>query len=450
MLEALRDIVGAPHVLADAALTERYRVDWTGRFRGTDDAVVVRPATTAQVAAVINLCRQAGIGVVPQGGNTGLVGGAIPLDGAIVLSLERMAQVRDLNATAGHALVDGGAALATLQHAARDAGWAYGVDIAARDSATIGGNVATNAGGLRVLRYGDTRRQLIGVEFVTGTGEVVSDLTGTLRNNTGYHLPSLLCGSEGTLGVVTQVRVRLVPHLTERATALLRFDDPRAACVAAESLRRTVPTAESIELFFAPGVRLVCDAFDLAPPFATIDGGYVLVEAADMVDPTDALGVAVASLDGVADVAVATDDARRAALWRHRELHTDAINRHGVPHKLDVAVPPGSLADFVAAVGPAVAAADPDARVINFGHAGEAAIHVNVLGPAPDDDAVDNAVLQLVAEFGGSISAEHGIGRAKLDWLGRTVPPEEVRLRRQIKAAFDPAGIMNPGVLLPG
>ncbi|HVV37739.1 MAG TPA: FAD-binding oxidoreductase [Acidimicrobiales bacterium] len=439
MIDALRDVVGAANALDDPEAMERYVVDWTGRFRGTALAVV-RPATTNEVAAIVALCRDNGVAIVPQGGNTGLVGGAVPDGGSIVLSLERLTTIDPVDALAGQVTVGAGATLSAVQAAARAAGWGYGVDIAARDSATIGGNIATNAGGLRVLRYGDTRRQLVGVEFVTGAGEVVTDLSGTLRDNTGYHLPSLLCGSEGTLGVVTRARLRLVAPQPERATALLRFDSHRDACVAAESLRRSLPAAESIELFFDDGVRLVCDAFGLAPPFADVDGGYVLVEAADTSDPTPALAAAADTLGGVADVAVATDAARRAALWRYRELHTDAISRAGIPHKLDIAVPPGTVADFLDAL-PAVVG---DATVIAFGHAGEAAIHVNVLGPAPDDDTVDDTVLRLVVQFGGSISAEHGIGRAKLRWLDLAQSPEEQALRARIKAAFDPEGIMNP------
>jgi FAD/FMN-containing dehydrogenase len=443
VLHALRDVVGGAHVVDDPEVMERYVVDWTGRFRGTARAVV-RPGTTGEVAAIVRCCRDNAIGVVPQGGNTGLVGGAVPLAGEIVLSLERLTKIDAVNDLAGQVTVDAGATLSALQAAARAAGWEYGVDIAARDSATVGGNVATNAGGLRVMRYGDTRRQVTGVELVTGAGEVITDLSGTLRDNTGYHLPSLVCGSEGTLGVVTRVRVRLVPPLPERATSLVRFARRRDASVAAEALRRVVPTAESIELFFAEGVRLVCDAFNLAPPFAEVDGGYVLIEAADATDPTPALAAAVETLAGVTDVAVATDAPRRAALWKHRELHTEAISRVGIPHKLDVAVPPGALADFLDAL-PAVVG---DARVIPFGHAGEAAVHVNILGPAPEDEAVDDAVLRLVTDFGGSISAEHGIGRAKVRWLDLAYGADELALRARLKTAFDPDQIMNPGVLI--
>ncbi len=445
---ALRDVVGPSHVIDDSDVTERYRVDWTGRFRGTA-TTVVRPATGDEVAAVVLICRDHGVGVVPQGGNTGLVGGSVPLDGELVLSLERMAAIDEVDNVAGHVLAGAGAPLAAVQRAAAEAGWSYGIDISARDTATIGGTVATNAGGLRVVRYGDTRRQLTGVEFVSGAGDIISSLSGVLRNNTGYHLPSLVCGSEGTLGVVTRARLRLVSAFTHRSTALLRFDVARDATVAAESLRRFVPNAESIELFFDDGVRLVCDAFGLAAPFTGMRGGYVLVEAADFEDPTPQLAAAAESLSGVTEVAVATDTTRRAALWQYRDRHTEAIATIGVPHKIDVAVAPGAMADFLDAVPAVVERASPGARVISFGHAGEAAVHVNVIGPAPDDDTVDEAVLRLVAAHGGSISAEHGIGRAKVRWLDLAYGAEEQQLRRRIKAAFDPAGIMNPGVLLP-
>jgi FAD/FMN-containing dehydrogenase len=446
-VRALRDVVGADHVIDDPDITERYRVDWTGRYRGAE-ATVVRPTTTDEVAAVVRTCREHGVAVVPQGGNTGLVGGSVPLDGELVVSLERMAAIEEVDELAGHVRAGAGATLSAVQRAASDAGWAYGVDISARDTATIGGNVATNAGGLRVLRYGDTRRQLSGLEFVTGEGAIVSDLSGTLRNNTGYHLPSLMCGSEGTLGIVTRARLRLVPAFTNRSTALLRFDHPRDAIVAAESLRRFLATAESVELFFADGVRLVCEAFGIAPPFGETKGGYVLVEAADFEDPTPELATATESLTGVAEVAVATDAARRAALWQYRDRHTEAIATIGIPHKLDVAVPPGAMADFLDAVPAVVETAAPGARVISFGHAGEAAVHVNIIGPASDDDAVDEALLRLVAGHGGSISAEHGIGRAKVRWIDLAYDRDEQQLRRNIKAAFDPDGIMNPGVLL--
>lgn len=446
-MRELREIVGARNVLDDPDVTQRYRVDWTGRF-AAPPTTVVRPASTDEVAAVLRVCAQDGIAIVPQGGNTGLVGGSVPLDGEIVLSLERLNAIESVDDLAGQLVVCAGTTLAEVQRAAATAGWSYGVDIASRASATIGGTIATNAGGLHTVRYGDTRRQLTGIELVTGNGQVITELSGVLRNNTGYDVPGLACGSEGTLGVITRARVRLVPTIPNRSAALLRFANPAEAANAAEAIRRFLPTVESIELFFAAGMQLVCETFGLTPPFADTNGGYVLVEAADFDDPTAQLAHAVDSLIGVSDVAVATDSARRAALWEYRERHTEAIAAVGVAHKLDVAVAPGSLAAFVAAVLPTIEAAAPGSRTWLFGHAGEAAIHVNVVGPSPEDYAVDEAVLRLVAQFGGSISAEHGIGRAKRAWLDLAYSAEQQQIRRAIKAAFDPHRICNPAVLI--
>ena len=444
----LRGVVGGAHVLADPDVTGRYRRDWTGRFTA-GPALVVRPETTEEAAAIVQLCLRREVAIVPQGGNTGLVGGSVPLSGELVLSTERLAGVEAVTEHAGDVTARAGTPLAEVQRAALDSGWRYGVDIASRDSATIGGTVATNAGGLRVLRYGDTRRQLVGVEVVTGTGEVVSALGGTLRDNTGYHLPSLLAGSEGTLGVVTRVRVRLVPRLRERTTALVRFGRESDAATSAEAVRGVLPDVESAELFFGPGLELVCSAFGLPAPFRETAGGYLLVEAAGTGDPTAALADAVAGLPGVADVAVAGDQAARDRLWRYRELHTEAVATVGTAHKLDVALPPGSLAAFVAQVPRVVSEVAPGARTWLFGHGGESSVHVNVTGPANDDDSVDDAVLQLVTGMDGSISAEHGVGRTKLGWLGVARGEADLALLRRVKAAFDPAGIMNPAVLVP-
>ena len=443
----LRAITGPSGVVDDPELTHRYRHDWTGRF-GTDAPVVVaRPATAGDVAAIITQCAQHRVAVVPQGGNTGLVGGSVPLDGELVLSTDRLTGIDALDGTTGLLTARAGTPLAVVQQAAARVGWRYGVDIASRDSATIGGTVATNAGGLHVLRYGATRAQLTGAAFVDGTG-ARHELSGaTLRDNTGYDLAGLLCGSEGTLGIVTDVRVRLVADLPYRTAALLRFDEPRAAAVAVERLRGALASVESAEFFFADGLELVCATFSYPAPFAETAGGYVLVEVADSDDRTVALGTAVDGLPGVSDVAVADDPTGRARLWRYRERHTEAIATVGIPHKLDVALPPGSLAEFVDRVPGVIDAVDPDARVWLFGHGGEASVHVNVTGPDAADDATDDAVLDLVVAMGGSISAEHGIGRAKRGRLDLVRAPADRALRQRLRAAFDPHGIMNPGVL---
>jgi FAD/FMN-containing dehydrogenase len=445
----LTEIVGPLNLLGDADVLAGYAVDWTGRFAGTTPAVV-RPGSTDEVAAVVQACVAHGIAVVPQGGNTGLVGGSVPLEGEVVLSLTRLSALDAVDPAASQVTAGAGATIAALHAAAMRAGLAYGVDLASRDAATVGGTIATNAGGLRVLRYGDTRAQLVGVEAVLGDGSVVSHLAGLPRDNTGYHLPSLLAGSEGTLGIITRARLRLVAATTSRTVALLAFASCDDAVSALGPLRSSCATVEAIELFLPAGLRLVCDVMGAAPPFASLDGhgAYLLVEAAGRRDTEADLADAVASLAGVLDVAVAVDEPRRAALWAYREHHTEAINRVGTPHKLDVAVPLRALAHFVDEVPSVVASVAPEARTWLFGHAADGNVHVNVTGVDPDDERADDAVLRFTASLEGSISAEHGIGRAKTEWLALNRSDAERAAFRAIKHALDPAGILNPGVLL--
>jgi FAD/FMN-containing dehydrogenase len=444
------EVVGDTNVLTDPEVTASYAVDWTGRFRGAA-AAVIRPGSTQEVAEVVVRCRHQGLALVPQGGNTGLVGGGVPLHGEVVLSLRRLDRVGPVDAVAGQVTAGAGAAVGAVQRAATDAGWAYGVDLASRDTATVGGGVATNAGGLRVLRYGDTRAQLLGVEAVLGTGAVVSHLGGLVKDNTGYHLPTLLCGSEGTLGVVTAARLRLVPPAPCRVAALLAFGDGDAAVTAAGLLRRSVTTLSAAELMLGPGMDLVCRTAELPPPFASPHPAYLFVEASAATDPLDELSSAVGSLSGVLDVAVAEDPTRIAALWRYREAHPEAVNALGAPHKLDVTLPAPALADFVARAPQVVSEVAPRARTWLWGHVGDGNVHVNVTGVAPDDDRVDEAVLREAAAAGGSISAEHGIGTAKRQWLDLVRSPNEIAAFRAIKGALDPDGVLNPQVLLgPG
>jgi FAD/FMN-containing dehydrogenase len=441
-------VVGRQHVLVDPDLVAGYCTDWTGRFVGRTPAVV-RPGSTDEVAGVMSACRRHGAALSLQGGNTGLAGGAVPLRGEVVCSLRRLTTLSAVDGVSGQLTAGAGVPIAAVQAAAAAAGWSYGVDFASRDSATVGGSVATNAGGLRVLRYGDTRAQLLGVEAVLGTGDVVSHLGGLTKDNTGYHLPSLLCGSEGTLGVVTAVRLRLVSQERERVVALLAFDDVVSAVVAVGSLRAGLAALSAAELFFDEGLALVCRVTGLAAPFASHHRVYVLVEAAGSLDPSPALAAAVDALRGVADAAVATDAGRAGQLWRYREAHTEAIATVGTPHKLDVTVPAGSMVDFVATVPAIVQAVCPGAQTWLFGHAGDGNLHVNVTGAAPADDRIDEAVLSLAARMGGSISAEHGIGAAKARWLSLNRSPAEISAFRAIKGALDPDGLLNPSVLFP-
>ena len=453
-MTALADVVGPSHVLTDPELTLSYERDWTGRFEGRA-AAVVRPGSTAEVAAVLAHLHDAGRPVVPQGGNTGLVGGGVPLHGEVVLSLRRLGALEAVDVAAGQVTAGAGATLAAVDAAAAAAGLAFGVDLAARDSATVGGMAATNAGGLRMLRYGGMRAQTAGVEAVRADGRVLTHLGGLAKDNTGYDLAGLLAGSEGTLAVITRLRLRLVPRLEYRTAGLLAFDSADAAVEALVALRHRLPgTLEAVELFLADGVALVCDHLGLAPPFGRLDPVYLLVEVAGAHDPTDELAEAVLGggvADRALDTAVEADPAGRARLWRYREAHTEAINAAGVPVKLDVTLPTGELAGFLPAACAAVEAAAPGARCVLFGHAGDGNVHVNVLRAEEPGRAaaVEDAVLRLVARLGGSISAEHGIGTAKRRWLHLNRSPAEIETFRAIKAAFDPAGILNPHVLLP-
>jgi len=374
------------------------------------------------------------------------VGGGVP-DGEVVLDLRRLNSV-DVDAVAGQVRAGAGATVAAVQAAARDAGLRYGVDLASRDSATVGGTIATNAAGLRALRLGDTRAQLIDVEAVLSTGAVISRRTGLTRDNSGYDLPRWICGSEGTLAVVTAARLRLLPEPADRATALLAFADVGAAVTAAASLRRE-STVEVLELMLAAGIALVCEQHALPAPFPAEHPVLLLVEATAAADAAAILGALVEDLPGLVDAAVGVDAADARRLWGYRELHTESVSRVGVPHKLDVALPLPAFAAFVEAVGPAVAGRWPEAAVWMWGHVGEGNLHLNVTGIDPADDDLDDVVLRMVADAGGSISAEHGIGRAKQRWLPLVRSAEEIAVWRAVKAAFDPTGTLNPGVLLP-
>lgn len=447
-LDELRAAVGAEHVLVDADLTASYETDWTGRFTGRSGCVV-RPRDTEQVAAVLRACDGAGVPVVVQGGNTGLVGGGVPAGGEVLLSLTRLDELGEVDVAAGQVTAGAGVTLAALQAHARAAGLDFGVDLAARDSATVGGLVATNAGGIRVLRYGSMRAQLLGAEAVLADGAVVSRMAGLLKDGTGYDLVSLLAGSEGTLGVVTRARLRLVPRATARCVALLAMAGTQEAVDLLPGLRERLPALSGAELVFAEGIALVRKHSGLPAPFEQDYPAYLLLECADRTDPTDALVEAVGEADGLLDARIASDAAGQRALWAYREQHTEAISAEGVPVKLDVSVPLRALPDLVARLQPTVAAVVPEARTIVFGHVNEGNLHVNVLDVGDRYEQVTDTVLQLVAELAGSISSEHGVGRAKTAWLGLSRSATEIAAMQAIKSALDPRGTLNPGVLLP-
>jgi FAD/FMN-containing dehydrogenase len=443
----LQSIVGEEHVLTDPDLVASYVTDWTGRYTGTASAVV-RPASTAEVAAVLRHCTETGTRVVVQGGNTGLVGGGIPYGGEVLLSTARLTDVGPVDPAAAQVSVGAGVTLSRLQDEARKHDLEFGVDLAARDSATVGGLVATNAGGIRVLRYGSMRAQVVGLEAVLPSGEVISRMAGLAKDGTGYDLVGLLAGSEGTLAVVTAVRVRLWPRLTQRAVALLAMGSTEDAVALLPGLRRSLPSLSAAELFYGEGLALVRKHGNLPAPFAQEHAAYLLLECCDTKDPLEELAAAVENAEGLVDATVATDAAGQRALWAYRETHTESINAEGVPLKLDVSVPTGRLPELANALDATIKQVCPQARPVVFGHVNEGNLHVNVLDTGELYDEVSDAVLRLVASLEGSISSEHGVGRAKAAYLPLSRSAAEIAAMRAIKQALDPTGTLNPGVLL--
>jgi FAD/FMN-containing dehydrogenase len=450
----LASVVGAAHVLVDADVVAGYTTDWTRRFSGPA-VLVVRPGTTSEVAGVLRTCLGARVPVVVQGGNTGLVGASVPPPAGaspppVVLSTTRLDRIGPVDEASCQLTAGAGATLAAVQAAARAADLAFPVDLPSRDSATIGGMAATNAGGVHVLRHGPMRNQVLGTEAVLADGSVLAHLAGLLKDNTGYDWPQLLIGSEGTLGVITAVRLRLVPRHPERAVALVGVESTAAAVELAAEMRRLSDGLSAAEVFYDDGLDLVCRHGGFDPPLRTRRPVYLLLEAVGRRSVVDQLAAALAEAD-VDDAATALsgDEAGVARLWAYRERHSEAVSRIGVPHKLDVTVPVSALADFERAVRGLVAEGWPGSTLVLFGHVADGNLHVNVVGPPPEDESVDGAVLELVASFGGSISAEHGVGRAKTPWLGLSRTPAELATMRVMKDALDPAGILNPGVLLP-
>ena len=448
LLAELIAICGSEHVLTDPDVTAGYTTDWTRRFHGAARCVI-RPGDVDQVARALLACARHGAPVVPQGGNTGLVGGGVPAgQGAVVLSARRLRRLDPVDTLSGQVTAGAGVTIAELRaHAAR-AGLEYGVDLAARDSATVGGTIATNAGGIQTIRYGPTRAQLLGLEAALANGSVISRLGGIQADNTGYDLTQLIAGSEGTLAVITAARFRLWPAEPPTLTVLAGVPGIEAAAALQAEIRSLVPAVRAAEYFEAAGLALVRAHTGLPAPLERDYPAYLLVDAAASDDDAERMVVLAPLQDG----AVAMDAQARAGLWAYRERHTESISAAGIPHKLDVAMPLARLAAFRAELDSVIAKAAwgaRDARAIVFGHIGAGNLHVNVLGPAPDDDSVDDAVLRLAAEHGGTISAEHGIGRAKAAVLHLSRSAAEIEAMRAVKSAFDPAGLLNPGVLFP-
>lgn len=440
LVDDLRAVVGQRHVLTDADVRATYETDWLRQWHGTTPCVV-RPGSAAEVADVLHVCAAAGVAVVPQGGNTGLVGGGVPRGGAVLLSMQRFTELGEVDALAMQVTAGAGATIEALQQHARAAGLDFAVDWGARATATVGGAVNTNAGGSRVVRFGTMRAQVMGLQAVLADGSVITQLDGLPKETAGPHLPSVLVGSEGTLAVVTAARLRLVPWYRETAAAVIACDSLVHA-VGLLPMLRQLPSLDAVELLMPDALAVACRHLGVTPPLDPASAGaFVLVDCAGHTDPSDDLAQLLQSERGI----IATD-ARRELLFHIRDHVTIAIGALGVPLKLDVAVPVQHLDRLVRR---ATSALPSGAQLVVFGHLAEGNLHVNVLGAGAAAADVRETVLAAAVELGGTVSAEHGIGVAKTDWLQRMKGPAAYGALLAIKRALDPQGMLNPGVLFP-
>lgn len=465
LLPALRDALGEAGLITDAERMQSYLSDWRNAYRG-QAAAVLRPGTTEEVAAAVRLCAQAGVALVPQGGNTGLCGGSIPdASGAqMVLSLTRLKRIREVDVANATITVEAGVILQQLQDAAAEVGRLFPLSLGAEGSCTVGGNLATNAGGTAVLRYGNMRDLALGLEVVLPDGRIWDGLRGLRKDNTGYDLKQLFIGSEGTLGIITAAVLKLFPALRSLTTAWVALPSPQAAVALLGQMRGLcgerltgfeLMSRQSLEFV----LRHVAGASD---PFAEGHPWYVLIELSDT-QPDAALNDLLEQGLGeafeqalVLDAVVAGSQAQVEALWALREGISEAQNHEGPSLKHDISVPVSRIPDFIARTDRALQQAFPGVRVVAYGHVGDGNLHYNISKPPGSDDAPFKAQAEAIMrviydstlEDDGSISAEHGLGQSKRAAAQHYKAPLELELMRSIKQALDPAGLMNPGKLL--
>ncbi|TVQ54627.1 MAG: FAD-binding oxidoreductase [Rhodobacteraceae bacterium] len=463
LLDALRARLG-PAGWRDPADAPAMLEEPRGRWRGKA-ALVLRPASVDEVSAVVGMAAEARVGVVPYGGGTGLVGGQVMTEGPapLLLSLERMNAIRRLDPAEDAAVVEAGCVLADVQAAAAEADRLFPLSLASEGSARIGGLLSTNAGGVNVLRYGNARDLCLGIEAVLPDGSILRGLKTLRKDNTGYDLRHLLIGAEGTLGVITAAALKLFPRPRERATAFCAVASPAAAGAMLRALRdRLGETVSAFELMSETGMAFLA-AHCPDTPRPPVEGRwFALVEAAggEGAHVAEALeaGLAQSFEAGFCtDAAIAQSDAQRAAFWRIREDMPVANRRVGAISNHDISTPLSAVPVFVEQAGAAVRALDPAFRVNCFGHIGDGNLHYNVFPPegrsaadyAAQRDLVKRTIHDLTHGLGGSVSAEHGVGRLKTEDLRRYGDPAKIAAMRAIKAALDPAGIMNPGAVIP-
>ncbi len=464
LIETLRATVGAAHVLSDGDLSA-YENDWRKRYRGRALAVV-RPASTPEVAAVVQACAAHGVSIVAQGGNTGLVGASIP-DGSgtqLLLNLTRMNRVRAIDRANLALTVDAGCVLQAAQEAAAAQGLLFALSLAAEGSCTIGGNLATNAGGTGVLRYGNARELCLGLEVVTAAGEVWDGLSGLRKDNTGYDLRDLFIGSEGTLGIITGATLKLHPRPAAVTTALAALPSLDAAVGLLQLAQARLGAGlTGFEVMGRDALSLVRQHLpQLAQPLPA-SAWTVLLEQSDSESEAHAQSLFEALLEAalerglITDAALAGSLAQSKAMWQLREAIPIAQALEGANIKHDIALPVSTIARFVARTDAALQRAFPGVRLVNFGHLGDGNLHYNVQAPEGLDAAaflraheaaVNTVVYDAVGEFGGSISAEHGIGVLKRGELAARKSPVALQLMRSIKRALDPHDLLNPGRVL--
>ncbi|MBI3454120.1 MAG: FAD-binding oxidoreductase [Rhodospirillales bacterium] len=465
-LDRIKAAVGPKGLIGDPADMTPHLVEQRGIYRGKA-ALVVRPASTAEIAQVVAICAEAGLAIVPQGGNTGLVGGGVPHEhgGEILLSLSRMNRIRAIDPLNDTIIVEAGCILANIQKAAAEADRLFPLSLAAEGTCQIGGNLSTNAGGVQVLRYGMARDLVLGLEVVLPDGRIWEGLSGLRKDNTGYDLKQLFLGAEGTLGVIAAAVLRLFPRPREVETVFCAIRDPQAAIELLARARAGIGDAvTAIELISDTALGMVlAHVPGTAHPLAARHPWCVLMEASGG-DTGGALRrglervLAAALEDGlVADATIAASTQQARALWRLREAISEAQKPEGASIKHDVSVPVSAVPAFIAEATAACERALPGVRVVAFGHAGDGNIHFNLSQPkgadgpafAADRDRFNRIVHDIVAGHGGSISAEHGIGRLKRAELAHYAPAVKIDLMRALKHTLDPQNIMNPGKVIP-
>src|SRR5271166_1695742 len=444
MLRSLTDAVGSNHVVSDPDVLAGRSVDHTGRYRGRASALV-RPGSAEQVAEVLRVCRDAGAHVTVQGGRTSLVAGTVPEHDDVLLSTERLCAVSDVDTVERRIAVGAGVTLAAVQRAATAAGLVFGVDLSARDSATVGGMASTNAGGLRTVRYGNMGEQVVGLDVALPDGSVLRRHSRVRSDNTGYDLAALFVGAEGTLGVITGLDLRLHPNPSHRVTAVCGFAG-LAALVDAGRMFRDVDGIAALELIDGRAAALAREHLGVIPP---VEGDWLLlVELAADQDQTERLADL---LDGVrlcGEPAVGVDAVAQQRLWRTRESLAEVLGVYGPPLKFDVSLPLPAIGGFAREAGALVQSQVPGALPLLFGHIGEGNLHLNVLRCATEHEpALYAAMMELIAGCGGNVSSEHGVGSRKRPYLAMSRDPADIATMRTIKAALDPTGYLNAAVM---